>query len=88
MNIIFKDIFQLYKIGKELGLSRKEINSILLFKNRYPLVLALMLIVILSVFAILFWNIALILYVKSTEPVYPRGALYSSISLKDFRDEK
>lgn len=86
--MVFKDIFQLYKIGKELGLSRKEINSVLLFKNRYPLVLALMLIVILSVVAILFWNVALILYAKSTEPVYPRGTLYSSISLKDFRDKK
>jgi len=86
--MVFKDIFQLYKIGKELGLSRKEINSVLLFKNRYPLVIALMLIVILSVLAILFWNVALILYAKSTEPVYPRGTLYSSISLKDFRDKK
>ncbi|TKJ19249.1 MAG: hypothetical protein CEE43_15865 [Promethearchaeota archaeon Loki_b32] len=86
--MVFKDIFQLYNIGKELGLSRKEINSVLLFKNRYPLVIALMLIVILSVLAILFWNVALILYAKSTEPVYPRGTLYSSISLKDFRDKK
>ena len=58
--MVFKDIFQLYKIGKELGLSRKEINSTLLFKNRYPLILALMLIVFLTVFAILFWNVALI----------------------------
>jgi len=86
--MVFKDIFQLYNIGKELGLSRKEINSALLFKNRYPLILALMLIVFLTVFAILFWNIAIILYAKSTEPVYPRGTLYSSISLKDFRDKK
>lgn len=86
--MVFKDVLQLYKIGKELGLSRKEINSVLLFKNRYPLVLALMLIIFLSVFAILFWNVALILYAKSTEPVYPRGTLYSSISLKDFRDKK
>jgi len=85
--MIFKDIFQLYKIGKELGLSRKEINSVLLFKNRYPLILSLMLILFLTVFAILFWNVAIILYAQSTEPVYPRGTLYSSISLKDFRDK-
>jgi len=86
--MVFKDIFQLYRIGKELGLSRREINNTLLFKNRYPLILALMLIVFLTVFAILFWNVAIILYAKSTEPVYPRGTLYSSISLKDFRDKK
>jgi uncharacterized membrane protein len=86
--MFIKDIFQFYKIGKDLGLSRKEINSILLYKNRYPLMLAIMLIVIISVFAILFWNVALILYAKSTEPVYPRGAMYSSISIKDFRDKR
>ncbi|NVM36523.1 MAG: hypothetical protein HWN81_13080 [Candidatus Lokiarchaeota archaeon] len=86
--MIFNDISQLYKIGKELGLTRKEINSTLLFKNRYPLVLALMLIMFLSVFAILFWNIALILYARSTEPVYPSGTKYSSISIKDFKDKK
>ena len=83
-----KDIFQIYKIGKELGLSRKEINSTLLFKDRYPLILALMLIVFISVFAIFFWNAAIVLFAKSTEPVYPRGAAYSSISIKDFRDQK
>ncbi|NVM36521.1 MAG: hypothetical protein HWN81_13070 [Candidatus Lokiarchaeota archaeon] len=86
--MVFKDMFQLYKIGKELGLSRKEINSTLFFKNRYPLILGLMLIVILSVFAILFWNVALVLYAKSTEPVYPRGTLYSSITFRDFKDKK
>jgi len=85
--LIFKDIFQLYEIGKELGLSSKEINSTLLFKNRYPLILTLILIIFISVFAIFFWNIALILYAKSTEPVYPSGTRYSSISLKDFKDK-
>jgi len=84
----FKDIFQLYKIGKELGLSREEINGTLLFKNRFPLILALMLIVFIAVFTIFFWNVAILLYAKSTEPVYPRGAAYSSISLKDFRDKR
>ncbi|MFX1470587.1 MAG: hypothetical protein ACFFB8_18225 [Promethearchaeota archaeon] len=86
--MMIKEIFQLYKIGKELGLTKKEINSILLFKNRYPLILALLLIIILSVFAIFFWNIALIIYSKSTEPVYPTGTKYSSITIKDFKDKK
>ncbi|MFX1463978.1 MAG: hypothetical protein ACFFBF_13190 [Promethearchaeota archaeon] len=86
--MVFKDFYNLYKIGKELGLSHKEINRTLLFKNRYSLILALLLIIILSVFAILFWNITLILYAKSTEPVYARGTFYSSIDLKDFKDKK
>ncbi len=86
--MIFKEIFQFYKIGKELGLTRKEIDSVLLFKNRSPLILTLMLIIILAVFAFLFWNMALLFYMRTTEPVYPRGGLYSSISIKDFKDKK
>jgi len=86
--MIFKEIFQLYKIGNELGVSRKEINNTLLFKNRYPLILALLLIIIISVFTILFWNIALILYAKSNEPVYPSGSFYSSININNFKDKK
>jgi len=86
--LIYKDIFQLYEIGKELGLSRKEINSTLLFKNQYPLILALMIIIILMFFAFIFWDIALLLYMRTTEPVYTEGTFYSSVSLKEFKDKK
>ena len=86
--MIYKDIFQLYEIGKELGLSRKEINSTLLFKNQYPLILALMIIIILMFFAFIFWDIALLLYMRTTEPVYTEGTFYSSVSLKEFKDKK
>ena len=86
--MIFKDIFQLYEIGKELGLSSKEINSTLLFKNQYPLILALMIIIILMFFAFIFWDIALLLYMRTTEPVYTEGTFYSSVSLKEFKDKK
>ena len=79
---------ELHKIGKALGLTRKEINNVIFFEKRYPLLLSILLIIILSVFAIFFWNVALSLYIKSTEPVYPRGTLYSSISPKDFKDKK
>ncbi|MFX1599256.1 MAG: hypothetical protein ACFFB6_01515 [Promethearchaeota archaeon] len=52
------------------------------------MILAIMLIIILTIFAFFFWNVALSLYIQSTEPVYPRGTLYSSISPKDFKDKK
>ena len=86
--MFFKEILQIYKIGKELGLSRKEINNTLLFRNHYPLVIALFVLIALMVFAAIFWNVALILYAKSIEPVYPRGTLYSSINIKDFKEKK
>lgn len=82
-----KDIVQLYKIGKELGLSHKEINRTLFFKNRHSLVIVLIMIVILSVFALVFWNIMLIFYAKSQEPVYAQGTYYSSIGIKDFKNK-
>jgi len=85
---IFKDIIQLYKIGKGLGLTRKEINSVLFLEKRNNLMLSVMLIIMLAIFMVLFWNVALSLYIKSTESLYPSGTLYSSISLKDFKDRK
>ena len=83
--MVFNEILKIYKIGKELGLSRKEISTSLFFRNRYPLILSLILLIILTVFAILFWNIAVILYANTPEGVYPRGTLYSTVNLKDFR---
>lgn len=85
---MLKDLFQLYDIGKELGLTRKEINHVLFFEKRSPLILSILLIIILTVFAFLFWNVALSVFIRSTDTVYPRGTLYSSISLKDFKDKK
>ena len=86
MSII--DIFQIYKIGKELGLSRKEISANFEFKDRYPLFLAIILIIFLSVFLVLFWNIGIALYANRPDSIYPSGTLYSSVRLKDFKDKK
>jgi len=47
-----------------------------------------MVIIILMVFAFIFWDVALLLYMRTTEPVYPEGTLYSSVSIKDFKDKK
>ncbi|MFX0038852.1 MAG: hypothetical protein ACFFCY_17035 [Promethearchaeota archaeon] len=85
MSII--DIFQIYKIGKELGLSRKEITTNFVFRDRYPLFLAIMLVIILAVFAVLFWNIAIMLYANRPDSIYPSGTLYSTVRLKDFKDK-
>ncbi len=86
--MVIKEIFQLYNIGKELGLNRKEINSILIYKKRYPLILALIIIIIITILSIIFWNIALSLYAASSEPVYPSGSFYSTVSIDDFKNKK
>jgi len=32
---MFKDLIQLYSIGKELGLNKKDINRILVFQKKH-----------------------------------------------------
>jgi hypothetical protein len=86
--MIFKDIAQFYKLGKQLGLSKREINNILLFKSKYPLILFLVVIALLSVLAFLFWDIALFLYANSKKPLYPSGTGYSSVKIQDFKMKK
>lgn len=83
---MFDEIISLYKIGKELGLTKKEINKILLFDNsKYPrhynllLFLILLLIIILGVFSVF----TISRYVASN--TYARGTKYSSIGVKDFQ---
>lgn len=82
------DIIRLYKVGKELGLTRKEISKILLFDNtKRPrvynllLLLILFLIIIFSVFSVH----VLSRYVANN--TYARGTLYSTIRIKDFKKE-
>jgi len=86
--MVVMDFLQIYKIGKELGLSRKEINTNLLFKNRYQFILGIILIILLSVFFVLFYNIAIMLYANRPDSTYPSGTLYSSVRLKDFKNKK
>ena len=82
---MINDIIRLYKVGKELGLTRKEINKVLLFdKSKRPifynflLLLILLLIIIFSVFSVL----TLSRYVANN--TYAKGTLYSTIEVKDF----
>jgi len=79
------NFFQLYKIGKELGLSKKEINRIFLFDDsRNPLFFKILMIIIfifLGVFVI-------ILGIEASRHIYPAGSLYSTVKIKDFKAKK
>jgi len=79
------NFFQLYKIGKELGLSKKEINRVFLFDDsRYPLFYKILIIIIfifLGVFII-------ILGIEASRHIYPAGTLYSTVKIKDFKSKK
>ncbi|MFX1323245.1 MAG: hypothetical protein ACFFAQ_16550 [Promethearchaeota archaeon] len=79
------DIIRLYKVGKELGLTRKEINKVLLFdKSTRPRVYNFLLLLVLFLFLIfsVFFVLTIRSYIDSN--TYARGTLYSTIEGKDF----
>ena len=79
------DFFQLYKIGKELGLSKKEINRVFLFDDsRNPLLFKIILIIIFIFLGIF----VIILGIEASRHIYPAGTLYSTVKIKDFKSKK
>jgi len=76
-----KDIIQLFKIGKELGLSKKEINKVLFFdKVKNKVILLIISIIIFSIVGYL-----VVLLIESTiSNTYPSGTKYSTVKIKDF----
>ncbi|MFX0042855.1 MAG: hypothetical protein ACFE8L_08075 [Candidatus Hodarchaeota archaeon] len=82
---MFKHIFQLYNVGKDLGLSKKEINKILIFDNtRHPTLYLVLLIIAIVAFGV----IVIILGIVVARNVYPQGALYSTVKKKDFKRKR
>ena len=82
---MFKDFFQLYQIGKELGLNKKEIKNIFLFDNsRHYILYTILLIVSIVAFGILM----IILGIQANRNTYPSGTLYSTVKKKDFNRRK
>ncbi len=82
---MIKDIIEFYKIGKELGLTNKEMNKVLFFNNsRYTLIFKLIIIIMIS-----FWAISiLILTAEISRNTYPAGTGYSTVRMKDFKIKK
>ncbi len=85
---MMKDIIQLFKIGKELGLSRKEMNKVLIFDNSKHTLLYISLLIISFIF---FGIIIIILGIEAIEAsrnTYASGTFYSTIKIKDFDKKK
>lgn len=81
---MFNELIQFYKIGIELGLTKKEMSRTFLFQNRRSLLLSLLIMILISIFAF----ILAIAFIVNSKEIYPSGALYSSVSIKDFKDKK
>ncbi len=83
----FDELFQIYKIGRELGLSKKEIINTIISKQNRPLLFFIILIIVISLIAVFAWTIGFI-SISRENTTYARGTLYSTVNVKDFDDEK
>ena len=80
------DIIKFYKVGKELGLTKKEINQIMIFDNsKHAYLWRLLLFIVMFLIVIGWFNSIIFLAGKINENVYPSGTLYSTVKLKDFK---
>jgi len=82
---MMKDKIQLFKIGKELGLSKKEINKVLIFGNSKHTLLYKSLLIISFIF---FGIIIIILGIEASRNTYAAGTFYSTVKEKDFKGNK
>ncbi len=80
-----KDITQLFKIGKELGLNKKEIKKLLFYDNsKNKIILLVIAIIILSIVGYF-----VVLIIESViHNTYPSGTKYSTVKIKDFDKKK
>ena len=82
---MMKDIINLFKIGKELGLSKKEIKKVLFYDNSKNKVI--LLIIITLILSIVGFFVVLIIE-SAINNTYPSGTKYSTVKIKDFDKKK
>jgi len=83
---LIADIIKFYEVGKELGLTKKEITQIMIFdSSKYAYLWRFLLIVFMLLIIIGWFNSLIFLTQKINENVYPTGAMYSTVKLKDFK---
>jgi len=80
------DIIKFYEVGKELGLTKKEIIQILIFDDsKYAYLWRFLLILFMLLIIFGWFNSVIFLTRKINENVYPTGTMYSTVKHKDFR---
>ena len=80
------EIINIIEIGKELGLTKKEIIKILLFDNsKHAHIWRILFIIIMLLILIGWFNSLIFLTQKINENVYPSGTAYSTVKIKDFK---
>jgi len=80
------NIVRIYKIGKELGLTKREITKQFFVKKTKYQILSIVLLILLIVISVISVSILIgYAYLEIERHTYPTGARYSTVKLKDFR---
>ena len=85
------ELIQLYKIGRELGLAKKEINKVFSynnFKGKDLGGIVLIIILIFIVFLVILITLSVPPYIPRDNNTYQTGTLYSTVRIKDFKERK
>lgn len=81
---MMKDFIQLFKLGKKLGLSKKDINRVLIFDNSKHTILYKCLLII----SVIFFGVLIVLFgIEASRNTYASGTFYSTVHIKDFNPE-
>lgn len=86
--------YKIHKIGKEIGLNKKDINQILISGRRASLMYSslLILVIVIALAGILFFFSVIFGFWASSgsasESNYPSGSLYSTVKIRDFKNRK
>jgi hypothetical protein len=83
---MIQDIIEVYRIGKELGLSKKEISSLFFFENSKHRTMSTVLFIFLVVLTLTTLAVLILFaYIQIERNTYPTGTKYSTVRIKDFR---
>ncbi|MFX0031936.1 MAG: hypothetical protein ACFE8E_14230 [Candidatus Hodarchaeota archaeon] len=80
------NIIRIYKIGKELGLTKREITTQFFVKKTKYQILSMVILILLIIISVISVSVLIgYAYLDIERNTYPSGARYSTVKLKDFR---
>jgi len=85
-----RELIQLFKIGRELGLTKKEIHKVFFydnFKDKHFGGIMLIIILIFIGFIIILSSLSVPPYIPKNN-TYQTGTFYSTVRIKDFNERK
>lgn len=86
---MFDQIFQLHKLGKSLGLNKRDINNTLIFNNsRHPTLYKTLATIVIVFIGFLLIFFIILLGFEATKHTYTPGTYYSTVKIRDFKGKR